>query len=364
MIEMSVNNGVNLDKEDNIKKEVVTTFDISPTDGLQILREKANAIQEHCTDAVLKNVSLNNLAMYCTDNVFKAKYKHDGEVKFIPFSDFSFGQLCTKLGVPTKYMISCANHGYPDLAIDNLNTWIDDFGKDLLFRVYKDKIRGVLSSRYSIFDTPDIIDVVDDTTRGLGLTVKSFFMNEERFHARIIQQDKMNINGEDLFAGIQIDSSDIGRSTLMVNFFIFKQICTNGLCISKGKANLFTQKHISICSDDFREELKQSLKYLPQLIEEYEYIIQRCATQYNILGSKYTSGKPETDKMLEEFIQKLKARTKLSDEGANKVVELSNNRYGFSDWGIINSITEVAQDYTLERRIELEKIAGSMLRAI
>lgn len=363
MIEMSVNNGVAL-KEADDRKEVITTFDVAPTDGLQILREKANAIQEQCSDAVLKNVSLNNLAMYCTDNVFKAKYIQDGEVKYNPFSDFSFGQLCSKLGIPAKYMLACVSHGYPDLATDNLNTWIDDFGKDLLLRVYKDKIRGVLSSRYSVFDTPDIIDVVDDTTRGLGLKVKSFFMNEERFHARIIQQDKMNINGEDLFAGIQIDSSDVGRSTLMVNFFIFKQVCTNGLCISKGKANLFTQKHISICSDDFREELKQSLKYLPQLIGEYEHIIQRCAMQYNILGSKYTSGKPDTDKMLEEFIQKLKAKTKLSDEGVNKVVELSNNRYGFSDWGVVNSITEVAQDYTLERRIELEKIAGSMLRVV
>ena len=60
----------------------------------------------------------------------------------------------------------------------------------------------------------------------------------------------------------------------------------------------------------------------------------------------------------------MKSRTKLSDEGVNKVIELSNNKYGFSDWGVVNSITEVAQDYTLERRIELEKIAGSMLRVV
>lgn len=364
MIEVNVNKGA-VQTRYNTKKEVVTTFDITPTDGIQILREKANSIQECCSDVLIKNVSLENFATHFLDNgKFGANYVQNGSVLRSVFSDFSFGQLCTKLGIPPKYMFSCANSGYSDLAIDNLNTWIDDFNKDLLLRVYKGRIRGVLSSRYSVFDTPDIIDVVDDSTRGLGLKVKSYFMNEERFHARLIQQDKMNINGEDLFAGIQIDSSDVGRSTLMVNFFIFKQVCTNGLCISRGNANLFTQKHISICSDDFREELKQSLKYLPQLIGEYEHIIQRCAIQYSLVGSKYTSGKLETDKMLEEFIQKLKSRTKLSDEGVNKVIELSNNKYGFSDWGVVNSITEVAQDYTLERRIELEKIAGSMLRVV
>lgn len=363
MIKMSVNNSVT-SEESNDKKEVITTFDITPTDGLDILRKKAISIQECCTDTLIKNVSLQNLAMYCTDGVFRAKYVQDSEVKNHTFSDFSFGQLCSKLGIPAKYMIACAKQGYSELATDNFNTWIDDFGKDLLFRVYKDRIRGVLSSRYSVFDTPNIIDAVYDSTRGLGLKVKSFFINEERFHARLIQQDKMKINGEDLFAGIQIDSSDVGRSTLMVNFFIFKQICTNGLCVTKGKANLFTQKHISICSDDFKEELKQSLKYLPDLIGEYEHTIKRCALQYNILGNSHTSGKLKTGKMLEDFIQKLKSKTNLSEDGVNKVIDLSNNKYGFSDWGIVNSITEVAQDYTLERRIELEKIAGSMLKVV
>ena len=365
MIEMSLNNSVKSVGAESAPKEVVTTFDKVPTDGLQLLRENANRIQDLCSDTVLKGVNLSNLAMDCTDQgVFTARYLQGSEVKQSEFSDFSFGQLCAKLGVPAKYMTECVKHGYTDLAKDNFNTWIDDFGKDLMFRLYSDKIRGVLSSRYSVFDTPDIIDVVDDTTRGMGLKVKSYFMNEERFHARLIQENKMKVNGEDLFAGIQIDSSDVGRSTLTVNFFIFKQVCTNGLCVSKGKANLFTQKHISICSDDFREEFSQSLKYLQPLIGEYEYIIQRCAMQHSLIGSKYTSGKPETDKMLEEFIQKLKTRTKLSDDGVKKVIELSNNRYGFSDWGVINSITEVAQDYTLERRIELEKIAGSMLRVV
>lgn len=37
------------------------------------------------------------------------------------------------------------------------------------------------------------------------------------------------------------------------------------------------------------------------------------------------------------------------------------NKYGTHDWGVINSLTEVAQDYTLERRIALERIAGDLL---
>ena len=38
-------------------------------------------------------------------------------------------------------------------------------------------------------------------------------------------------------------------------------------------------------------------------------------------------------------------------------------KYEDNIWGLINSITEVAQDFTLERRLELERIAGNLLVA-
>ena len=41
-----------------------------------------------------------------------------------------------------------------------------------------------------------------------------------------------------------------------------------------------------------------------------------------------------------------------------------NVKYDKNRWGLINRITEVVQRYTLERRIELETIAGNMLKAI
>ena len=53
----------------------------------------------------------------------------------------------------------------------------------------------------------------------------------------------------------------------------------------------------------------------------------------------------------------------LSEENANKVIYLMKDRYDMSRWGLINGITEVAQDFTLERRLELERMAGNLLVA-
>ena len=52
----------------------------------------------------------------------------------------------------------------------------------------------------------------------------------------------------------------------------------------------------------------------------------------------------------------------MSDESTGKVIQLmQDGTYNRNRWGLINSITQVAQDFTLERRIELERIAGGML---
>ena len=350
------------------QKEELTIFDIAPADGLQKLMHRAEKIGEKCSDTLIKSVSLKNMAVYADGGKFKTRFKGDesDEVFQKFFSEYSFGQLCTKMEVPANYMYSCVRRGNPELAEENLNSWIDSYGRSLLIRMYEDRVRGILSSRYSKFDTPLVLDTLMKCTRGLGLRVKGYFLNEERFHARLIQQEKMNVNGEDLFAGIQIDSSDVGRSVLSVNFFIYKQVCTNGLCIAKGAANLFTQRHINITSDDFHAGLKSSLKCLPELIAEYAGIIESCTTSYKLVNGilRPDVDKELTDAELQKLITSVRHKTKLSEEGAQKVIELSQSKYGLSDWGIINSITEVAQDYTLERRIELETIAGGLLRAV
>lgn len=359
-------------------KETITNFDIAPANGLDLLRSKAEEIQSKCSDTLLKKVSLDTMALYCSlySQQVLTKYRNEKSepVKEKIFSDYAFSQFCAKMGVPAQYILKCMKVGYDELAEQNLNTWVDDYKGSLLLREYEDKVRGVLSARYSPFDTPQILDVLNKTTRGMNLKVKGYFMNEERFHARLIQSEPMKVSGEDLFGGIVIDSSDVGRSALSVNFFIYKQVCTNGLCVSRGSGNLFHQKHLNICTDDFKEELSASVKLIPDLVKEYEDII--CETRRS--NSIVTVGRTdlseiimqnldnaeERNKKVQELIDRLKAKTKLQDEGVEKVLRIANEKYSFNNWGIINAITEVAQDYTLEKRIELEKTAANMLRAV
>lgn len=337
-------------------KEVLTIYQGEKTESkFEKLLSQANEIQSKCKDYAVTKANLES-ARFNAESGMLSYIPDEGVKKQSPLSKYALGQLCTRLSIPVRYVDNCVKSGRTDLATENINSWLEDFNKDLFIREYNGSVRGILSSKYKSLDTPDILNTLYDVIDIEDYDIKGYHLSPERFHARIVQKEMLNIDGEDLYAGIQIDSSDVGRSTLVVRFMIFKQICTNGLCITKGGGILFEQRHVGIDLDDFRETFKEAMTRIPILIANAEELIKESMQH----SSRYAVDKFSTEK-LNEFYEKVKNKTQLSNEAMDKVIDLMNTNYSNTKWGLINSITEVAQEYTLERRIELEKIAGDML---
>ena len=185
-------------------------------DTFQTLVDKANAIQNDCVDipdVLMADIKLNQ-------KLHLARLDGEAEYKLTPYA---FSQLCTKVGVPTQYMKKCIETGHISLVMDNINEWLEENGhKKLLIREYQDVARGILSDKYSCCDTPEILDALDKSGMLENMDLKGYMVNPQRFHARFVG-DRMKVVGEDLFAGVQIDSSDVGRSKLDVKFLIYKQ---------------------------------------------------------------------------------------------------------------------------------------------
>lgn len=303
--------------------------------------KKANEIQEKCNDYV---VPAQNIRM---DNELRLNF-NDKQMKM---SEFATSGMCGKLKVPSAYFARLVSEGKNELAADNINTWLEDNRKDYFIREYDGRVRGFLTGNYSVYDAPEILQSVNEAFDMNNFKVKGSFVNEERLHLRITEKDMLDIEGEDLFAGITIDSSDVGRSGLYVRFFIYKQVCTNGLVIAKSSAQLFKQKHVGISHDDFVAGLKEGLNTFYELKDKVAESIRE------------TSKIPVAED-IDELLEDIKKSTGLSKEACEEVVFLMDNSYKRNRWGLINGITEVAQKYTLDRRIELETIAGNMLTDI
>lgn len=333
-------------------KEII---DIKPK-TLDKLIIKANDIALNSHDFVVRKANSSNTRF--NENAGLTFITEDQETLGLPMSRYALGQLGSKIGVPSRYLEKCVASGRIDLAQDNVNSWLEDFNKDLFIREYNGGVRGVLSSKYAVCDSHEILQVVDDAVDLSNYKIKGSFLNEERLHVRLVSKEMLPIDGEDLFAGLFIDSSDVGRHILTVKFGIYKQVCTNGLVIARAGGVLFEQKHIGISADEFHDGLVASLSNVDLLTENAVEWVKRakCRDNHWSVGSEH----PED---IEEFVAYIRQQTNLSNDSANKVVNLMQTKYEDNRWGLVNGITEVAQDFTLERRLELERIAGNLLVA-
>ena len=307
---------------------------------LSDLFNKSNIIQKNCTDwedVPMAEIELNNKLHIVGKN-------GDNEVGLTPYA---FSQLCTKLGIPTQYMKKCIEAGFTPLVMDNINNWLDNFGhKKLLIRKYGNVVRGILSDKYSICDTPEILSAIEQSGILGSMDLKSYVINPSRFHARFVG-DKMKVVGEDLFAGIQIDSSDVGRSKLDIKFLVYKQVCTNGLVLPKEAGTVYEQKHIGIESAKMVETLKESFNNFSLKVNDATSLIDR-ARDVKIRDT-------------ESIFGMVKNGTKVGEDTVKDIFTVASEHYDMSVWGIVNAITEVSQKYTLEHRIVMERYAGVLL---
>ena len=337
--------------------DIKEVLDLRKDVTIRNLWERAEEIQSHCTDYTVAEANSRNFRFNDTAGItFVDSASRD--IHSLSLTHHSLGQLSAKVGVPVRYIEKCVQSGRLDLAQDNVNSWLEDYNKDFFIRAYDDRARGILSSKYSVCDTPEILGVVDDCVDLSKYKVKGSYLSEERLHVRLVSKDMLPIDGEDLFAGLFLDSSDVGRNILTVKFGIYKQVCTNGLVIARAGGTLFEQKHIGITAEEFHDGLVKSLSNVDLLTEHAVEWVRRAKHRDN-----HWSAVSEYEDDIEEFVAYIRQQTNLSDDSAHKVINLMQTKYEDNRWGLINGITEVAQDFTLERRLELERIAGNLLTA-
>lgn len=338
---------------DSSDKEIIS---VEPT-TIGRLITRANDIQAKSQDYNVSFANTNNLRFNESAGLTFIS-DEDGSIHSLPVSRHALGQLCNKIGVPARYTEKCIQSGRIDLAQDNVNSWLDSFNRSLFVREYDGRVRGVLSDRYSVCDTHEILEVMDSAINFNDYTVKGSFLNEERFHLRLVGKEMLPVDGEDLFAGLFVDSSDVGRNLLTVRFGIYKQICTNGCVIARAGGLLFQQKHIGISHEEFYNGLVASLENVDILTENAVAWVTKAQHKENRWSSA-----SKLDDDINEFVNYIKNHTGISTEHAGKVIELMNTKYGDTRWGLINGVTEVAQEYTLEKRLEIERAAGNLLVA-
>lgn len=316
------------------------------------IEKEALEIASDCRDYIVESAPAN--IQFCGDKLIY--YSKTGEMKTDSIGSVAFSQLCHYAGVPSKYAERLIDAGKADLFALNMNEGIKENSIDstVLVREYGDKVRGFLSSKFSPFDSYEVITNMKREMDFKNFDIKGYGLNENYFHMRLVDKNMMQIDGEDLFPGISVSTSDVGAGALNISYFIYKKVCSNGLVVSQAGCKLLHMRHMGITKENFLEELIKTASLLPDMSERMTDVV--------VSNSKIILSSEE----LEAMIKKLEKEIPALKKENGKLMEFTKKYQTGEDisrWNLINGITEAAQQFDLQKRLQIEEYAGKLLMA-
>lgn len=274
---------------------------------------------------------------------------------------YALGQACQIWGIPSRYVLDLYSKGLGGMVTKNieaLNKYNASFGgkHSGLKTILSDGVtEAVVSNRFAVnFPVCNVLETVKSAVDLDKYQPNQVYLSKSKMHIRFVDfENKEKVNGEDMSVGFTIDSSDVGKSALKVQFFLYKFACQNGIVVVKKGGTLYQQKHLGQAFDiDNIEDFKQSFKIVADLRQDGLDMV--AAAQSRMMSVS------EMHRLIDAS---RKNNISISERERNKIIDLAENRYGRTKWGFINGITEVAQNHTLDDRLSYEMWAGRLLQS-
>lgn len=310
------------------------------------LLERSREIKENWQNSIVVNQEKTNFSL---DSDLRFHYlTKEGEQKEADITQFGFSQLCARMGVPANYIKKCFKSGKDELALQNFRAWADDAKSNLFVRENDGVVRAVLSDSYAPFDSYQVLRSLKYTVDFGRWEPTQVFLSEDRLVLRFVDFTPLPVNdGSPLYLGFTVSSSDVGRGSLNVKMMLYRSVCTNGLLISSMGGTLYRQHHIGEAMT--ASKLQAFNKMFNNIDANAKAIIDNINDCRN---------KQLRDFEMAMYMEKAKRDLKLSEKSMEKLSSLVSTVYEPTKWGIINGITELAQDFTLETRLDMEQWAG------
>lgn len=271
----------------------------------------------------------------------------------LDFTELALQQLCQRLGVPMAYIKRCFENKQDKLAAKNLNTWIRGDEGGLMVRSSEGVARGIVTSSYVPYDNARILEqlrMAMDTKRFIPAQVH---LSQDSMQIRFVDFTPLPVTdgtGSPLYAGIVLRSSSVGTASFSLRFFIYRYACTNGLIIAKMGGELFRLKHIGEAMRN--EKISLFNKVFMDIDVLCEKAVDLVKANNSTLLKTYE---------MEAMIKGVKSDLKLSQERTERLKTIINTKYNDTRWGVVNGITELAQEFPLDTRYDIERWAGNFL---
>jgi hypothetical protein len=258
--------------------------------------------------------------------------------------------ISNRLGVPHQYINRCP----ASLQAKNMNHWLgeQDDEKEFFVRFENDAVRAVFSPRYKTIDNTDVIKKLNQL--GFGAETEVHAQIDPHFMSLSLPDESKSFmvrRGDAITPGITISNSEIGLSSLKIEAFFLRLICTNGLI---GKASV---------ASSFRHISKRVLEELPMILRNVSQEASIQADQFKFSLESPVDHPMET---FNSFNQKFLLDQPEKDAVAWGWDYEGNSENGISMFHILNSYTKAAQypDLPAQSAYKLSKVGGEILSMV
>ena len=280
----------------------------------------------------------------------------------LKMTDHSIGQLCHKLEIGTSYIRKCLP--FPELVTKNLNHWIEHTkNRNLMVRTKDDTARAILSDRYKRIDNELVAVKTLDMLSKMGAKVEYGSYNGDQLNiTATLPKLKGEVQKDDLVTGgVTITNCEIGTSSLRVQPFVYRLVCTNGMVVPEYLGT-FLAKHVGKKLETPNED-EQAIKVVDRMLEQMKALTDPKVFE-NIVGDMRHA---QAQHVQSHEIVKLARTNSLSDWERAEIFARLDKVYGdvftTDRYALGNAITNLANsdDVTDDRARFLQELGGTVM---
>ena len=282
-----------------------------------------------------------------------------------PMTDHALGQLCNKLEISTGYIRKCLP--FPELVNYNLNKWISHTENlNLMVRCNETNVRAVLSNRYKRLDNDLVAHHTLDKLMDMGAEIHQSQYDGDYLKLTAVTPELEGEvkKGDVVQGGVTITNSEIGTQTLLIQPFLYRLVCTNGMVVP-SILNRFYQKHLGKVLIDLERDT-QAIKIIHKMKKQLELVNDPKVFQENLQKLK-DAEKVKTNST--KIVKLFKSHSVSDSEKAEIYAKLNRNisepYFETDHYSLANAITNYANsdDISEDRSRFLQELGGLIIFA-
>lgn len=287
--------------------------------------------------------------------------------EMMPATSYAHAQMASKLSIPKVYYDRMLKDS-PFLLANNVNHWLEKRQEETsLIRTLRGQMRAFLSNRYRIVDNHDILEMVipELAEMGSGIQIVSCQVTDEKMYLKVINKnvEAAIAVGDPVQAGFILSNGEIGNSSISVEPFIYRLVCTNGLILKDRKqrknhagrvnenADLYASDTLQAIDDAFKLKIRDLVRNAINISTFQEAVTDMQGAKSNLITGNPVKAVEVTAKAIG-----------LSENESGLVLNHLIRSGDLSKFGMLNAVTRTAEDIeSYDRATEIERLGSSVL---